>query len=135
MMTFSGLVGRAGLRRSPATSTTLPGAQRAAALGPRHLVLLEEELDSASILRDDVDLAPHHGREIDVHALEVDAVLVRVKSRELEVLGRLQRVPSTGCSRRSRTFRRASCPSRRRRSSVRAARRGSRRRSRQGRRQ
>ena len=66
------------------------GAQRAAPLRPRDLVLPEEELDALRVLRHDVVLALEHAREVDLDVADADAVLGGVLAQELDVLGRVE---------------------------------------------
>jgi hypothetical protein len=62
----------------------------AAPLRPGDLVLPEQELDALRVLRDDVVLPLQHAREIEAHAVEVDAVVLGVEARELVVLRGLE---------------------------------------------
>ena len=64
--------------------------QCAVALGPRDLVLLEEELDTLRILGHDVGLAGHHRGHIDRRSVDLDAVFGGVQSQPLIALRALQ---------------------------------------------
>ena len=66
------------------------GLQRAVPLGPRDLVLLEEELDPLGVLGDDLRFARHHGGEVNRCPLNPDAVLGRVEAQPFVLLGALQ---------------------------------------------
>jgi hypothetical protein len=61
------------------------GGEGSPALGPRHLVLLEQELDAARILADHVILALQHLRQIELYSAQFDPVILRMAPRELEV--------------------------------------------------
>ena len=61
--------------------------ERAEALGPGDLVLLEEELDPLGVRGDDLLFALHHAREVEREPGKLDAVVGRVDAGELVVLG------------------------------------------------
>ena len=66
------------------------GAQRPAPLGPRDLVLPEQELDPLRVLRHDFVLALEHLREVDAQIADTDAVLGGVLAEELDMLRGVQ---------------------------------------------
>ena len=64
--------------------------QRAVALGPRDLVLLEQELDALGVLGHDVGFASHHRRQVDRGAVDLDPVFGRMQAQPFVVFGALE---------------------------------------------
>src|SRR5262249_47035727 len=64
----------------------IAGFEYAAALGPRDLVLAEQELDAFRVLPDDIVLALEHPGKIERNNARMDAVVRGMELRELEML-------------------------------------------------
>ena len=69
------------------------------ALDPIDLVLLEEEVDALGIGRDHLVLLRHHGRQIELDARDLDAMLGEAVAGLVEALRGDAAAPWRGCSR------------------------------------